>query len=67
MHQLPPDKLSKRDVVHVDIVNDPVASSVSVANVVQFDYLLFIFTFGRTTIIMLTAILKCKFHTLMNC
>jgi hypothetical protein len=28
VHNLPPDKLAKRDVVQVDIVNDPVSSSV---------------------------------------
>jgi hypothetical protein len=27
VHNLPPDKLAKRDVVQVDIVNDPVSSS----------------------------------------
>ena len=31
VHDLPSDKLSKRDVIHVDIVNDPVSSSVSLA------------------------------------
>ena len=29
IHNLPPDKLAKRDVVHVDIVTDPVSSGVS--------------------------------------
>ena len=29
VHNLPRDKLSKRAVIHVDIVNNPVASSVS--------------------------------------
>ena len=31
VHNLPSDKLSKREVIHVDIVNDTVASSVSLA------------------------------------
>ena len=28
VHKLPPELLSKRDVVHVDIVNDPVDAKV---------------------------------------
>ena len=29
VHKLSPEKLAKREVVHVDIVNDPVSSQVS--------------------------------------
>ena len=31
-HKLPKEKLEKRDVINIDIVNDPVANSVSESN-----------------------------------
>lgn len=26
-HELPPEKLQKREVIHIDIANDPIASA----------------------------------------
>lgn len=38
IHQLPPDKLRNREVIHIDIANDPVSNKVICIMILYFDY-----------------------------